>query len=215
MLPVIILVGIYTGIFAPTEAAAVMVVYVVLMGFLRGRIRSARLLNRMIYESTGNGSMILMVIVGAMQLGAFFTNMQLPQVFAEAATKAALDPWMVLVLTLIILTIMGMFLEVASVMLITVPVFYPVLISFGYDGIWLGVIYTLVMGLGLLTPPVGMNLYVAMNLLKSQQVVLPKGSSIMDTVSRGALPFLLLITAAIVLVWIFPYLALWLPSTMR
>lgn len=201
--PVLIIVTIYTGICTPTEAAAVTVVYALLISLLRRSIKP-RELPVVMAESTRSATMILMIVVGAMLLGTNTTFLQVPQKVIAMVGVMQVPTWVIMTLLIIFFIILGMFLEVVSILLITMPIVYPLIIHLGFNGVWFGVFITLLMQVALVTPPVGLNIYVIQGI----------GNASMAEVVRGVFPFLIILIIGLVLIWVFPQLVLWLPGTM-
>jgi len=202
--PIFVLGGIYLGVFTPTEAAAVMVVYAVVVCVFIMRTLTWRDVIGSALRSAKVSSMILCIISSAMILGAVVSQLRIAANLAAFAQEAGLSANAVLVFIFLILFILGMFLDGASIMVITLPIFYPLAIAVGINSVWFGVFYTLTIEIGLLTPPVGLNLFVI------------KGASglPLGTVIRGTVPFLLMMGLCLIFMSLFPQLALWLPSTM-
>ena len=203
LLPVIIIATIYTGVCTPTEAAAIAVVYALIVSLSRRAIKP-REIHAVMAESTRSSTMILMIVVGAMLLGTITTLLQVPQHLVAMVGTLHMPNWGVLILLCIIFVILGMFLEVVSILLITMPIVYPLIIHLGFNGVWFGVFITLLMEMALITPPVGLNIYVIQGI----------GKASMADVVRGTYPFMLLLLVGLLLIWFFPQLALWLPGTM-
>jgi C4-dicarboxylate transporter DctM subunit len=201
--PVIIIFTIYTGICTPTEAAAVAVVYALLVSLVRKNILP-RQLNQIFLKSTRTSSMILMIVVGALQLGMITTFLQIPQGAVSLVGRLDMANWIIMVILCIIYLILGMFLEVISILLITMPIVYPIIIYMGFNGVWFGVFIVLLMEMALITPPVGLNMYVIQGV---------SGARMIDVI-RGVLPFMLLLLIGLLLLWFVPGLAIWLPSGM-
>ena len=143
-------------------------------------------------------SMLLMIIGAAVYFGQVLTINQIPQRIVQFATSMALGKWGFLIFVNLMLLFLGCFLEVVSIILITVPILFPIVRALGIDPIWFGVMFTINMELGLITPPVGMNLYVIMGLAKA---------TIMDVV-RGVWPFIFLLIAGIIIIMLYPRLVL-------
>jgi C4-dicarboxylate transporter DctM subunit len=200
---VIIIFTIYTGICTPTEAAAVAVVYALLVSLVRKKVLP-RQLNQIFLKSTRTSSMILMIVVGALQLGMITTFLQIPQGAVSLVGRLDMANWIIMVILCIIYLILGMFLEVISILLITMPIVYPIVIHMGFNGVWFGVFITLLMEMALITPPVGLNMYVIQGI---------SGDRMIDVI-RGVLPFMLLLLIGLLLLWFVPGLAIWLPSGM-
>jgi C4-dicarboxylate transporter DctM subunit len=204
MAPVIILGGIYTGIFTPTEAASVSVIYAIVLLIVTGKLRGQNVLV-IIRESTLSAVMVLMIIVGATILGSVITLIRIPQNFADLVVASQIPPWGVVVLMCLLLLVLGMFLECASITMITVPIFYPAIVeTLGYHPFWFAVIFTINMELALITPPVGLNLYVIKGISEEK----------METVIRGALPFVILLALGLLIIALIEPMSTWLPSTM-
>ncbi len=203
MAPVIILGGIYSGIFTPLESGAIAVLYALIMVVARRKVR-VREIPQVLQQSTLTATMVLAIIVGAILLGNFMTMMRVPDMAMEFVASLNMAPWGVMVAIILLLTILGMFLEVISTMLITLPVIYPLIISLGFDGIWFAVMVTLTMEMALLTPPVGLNLYVITGISKAP----------LTDVLRGVIPFFIIMVLGLFLFYFFPQLSTWLPSTM-
>jgi TRAP-type C4-dicarboxylate transport system, large permease component len=201
--PVIILGGLYTGVFTPTEAGAVAVVYS-LIAVLASRQLKLKDLMPMLANSCKSAGMVLMIVVGAFLLGDFVTRLNIPTILCNMVMEAGVSRWAVLVAVMIMWLILGMFLEVASIILITVPIIYPMVLALGFNGVWFGIIATLNFELALITPPVGLNLFVLKGVSEDT----------LGNVIRGAWPFFILMALGIALIIFFPQLALWLPSTM-
>jgi C4-dicarboxylate transporter DctM subunit len=155
-------------------------------------------------ECTLSAVMILMIIVGATVLGSVITLLRIPQNFADLVVASSIPPWGVVVLMCLLLLVLGMFLECASITMITVPIFYPAIIALGYDPLWFAVIFTINMELALITPPVGLNLYVIKGITNER----------METVIRGALQFVVLLALGLLIIALVEPMSTWLPSTM-
>jgi C4-dicarboxylate transporter DctM subunit len=201
--PAIILGGIYTGVFTPLESGAVAVAYAIVMGLLRKRLTFGSVGGALI-ASLKTSTMIMCIIIGALILGNFMTQMRVPNVVLEYVNSMGLPPWGVVFAIMVIYVIMGCFLEAVSIIMITVPIVYPLITSLGFDGIWFAVMLTLNMEMAMITPPVGMNLYVVMGLTKSP----------ISNIVKGVIPFFFIMVVAMVIYGLFPSLSTWLPGVM-
>lgn len=201
--PVLVLGGIYSGIFTATESAAAVLIYAIFVNIVTGRFSWLKL-NISMRDGTKSSSMILLIIIGAASMGAIFTQLQMPQLATAFVVDNKMPPWLVIAAIMIILGVLGMMLEVVSVMLITTPILYPLITDMGFSGLWFGIFMTVNMELALITPPVGMNLFVLRQMSDTN----------MRTVIVAALPFMVLITLFAILVAVYPPLSTWLPSTM-
>ena len=157
-------------------------------------------------DSITTSGFILLIVVGAILFGDVLTRLQVPQEASRIICESGVSRWIVLIGVMVLWLIMGMFMEVVSILLITIPIVYPVILSLGFDGVWFGVLATLNMELALLTPPVGLNLYVIKGV---------SGGDSLENVVKGTWPFFFLLCIGIILLCLFPELALWLPSTMK
>jgi tripartite ATP-independent transporter DctM subunit len=196
--------GIYAGVFSPTEAAAVGAFGAILLGVLRRRLTMSSLVAA-VRVSVLTSCVLFAIIIGATIFAQFVVQTRLPELMLGAAQDLALAPWAVLTLIIVIYLMMGCFLEGIGMVLITVPVFLPVVTGFGYDPIWFGVIVVIVVELGLMTPPVGMNLFIIQAQVPDVPIV---------RLYRGIVPFLVAPLLLIVLLFALPGLALWLPEVL-
>lgn len=201
--PVLIIGGIYSGVFTPTEAAAIGVVYSLFITMLIYRTVTWRTLPDVLLKTTKDSTMILMIIVGALLFGQVLTILRVPQEITEMVSSQEMSRWLVLAAIILLLTVMGMFLEVASTLLITIPIIFPIITALGFDPIWFAVVFVIVMEVALVTPPVGLNLFVVQGI--------SGGESLMGVV-RGIIPFFVLMVVGLLIVIFFPSIATLLPS---
>lgn len=203
LLPVVIIVAIYTGIFTPTEVGALSVVYVVVLGLLQGRLDRDKLTSAAI-AAAGTTSMLFMLIVFGQYFAHFLTFEQVPQMIAAAIIENASGIWAI---TLMILAyiVLGMFLESAAMLLISIPIFFPVAEQLGMNPIVFGIFAAIAMEIAQISPPIGVNLFTI------------HGISRIDLwkLARGALPFLLVQIGMLYLIYLVPEIVLWLPETMK
>jgi C4-dicarboxylate transporter DctM subunit len=201
--PILILGTIYLGLATPTEAAAIAVVYGLIITFISGKGKAQGLL-KTLRDATKNGSMVLMILAGATIFGGVITILQIPQEFISFAVGANIPTWGVLGMMAILLIIMGMFMEGVAIIVIVLPIIYPAIIAMGLDPIWFGVVYVVIAEMGQLTPPVGMNLYAIRGVTGAK----------LEDIMKGSIPFLLVQLVALIIVAVYPPLSTWLPSTM-
>jgi C4-dicarboxylate transporter DctM subunit len=201
--PLIILGGIYSGIFTPMEAGAIAAVYVLLMVLVRGKIK-LRGIGHVALMATNNSTMILSIIVGAMLLGDYMTLSKIPDMATEFITTSNFSPTQVIIFLMAMYVVLGMFLEVISIMLITLPIVYPIIIKLGFDGIWFAVLITLNMEMALISPPVGLNLYVIQGICNAR----------LTEILKGVTPFFIIMVIWMLVLGVFPSLSTWLPSAM-
>lgn len=201
--PLIILGGIYTGIFTPLEAGAIAVFYACVMIIVRRKMGLKEMAKTLVV-TLNTSTMIMAIIIGALILGNFMTQMRIPNLVMEYVNSLGWPPWAVIAFIMLLLIIMGCFLEAVSIIMITMPILYPLIISIGFDGIWFAVLVTLNMEMAMITPPVGLNLYVVMNITKSP----------ISKIVRGVIPFFFIMVVMMAIVYLFPSLSTWLPSVM-
>jgi len=203
LVPTIIVVGIFSGIFTVLECGAVAALYTIVMVLVRRKI-TLKDIPGLLSECGINAGFIMIIIAGALIMGRFITLLQVPQIAMDTIAAMNPSPGMVIFAIVCLLTVLGLFLEAASIMLITLPVVYPVIISLGFDGIWFAVLMTIAMELALITPPVGMNLYVIQGFTQAK----------LGTIIRGMLPFFILMLLGMVIVYFYPQISLLLPGLM-
>lgn len=202
LLPPVVLATMYTGMVTPTEAAAVGSLYALFICGVIYRTLTIRNTLQILMESMKTTTMIFTIMIGALVLGHFMTLQQMPQAISTGVGQLPLAPWMIILFINLILIVMGMFLEVNSIILITVPILYPIIENLGYDLIWFSVAFVINMELALISPPVGLNLFVIQGIAKAPfaQVV------------RGVVPFAALMVLVLILILLVPWLSLYLPS---
>jgi C4-dicarboxylate transporter, DctM subunit len=205
MLPVIVVGGIYTGIFTPTEAAAIGVTWALIVGVFIYRTVGLREIVAALRSTLVSTSLILLIIAGSNVLGAAVTRLQISQDMLAMVQSLGLPAWAFVACTMVLLFILGMILEVISIIFIILPILHPIIVSLGIDPIWYAVVFTLNMEIALITPPVGMVLYVLTGILKR-----PIGEII-----QGVLPFVVVLLGCLVVLMAFPGLSTWLPNFLR
>lgn len=203
LLPIVIIAAIYTGVFTPTEVGALSVIYVVALGFLQGRLDFAGLKDAAV-AATVTTSMLFMLIVFGQYFAHFLTFEQVPQSIASAIIENATGIWAV---TLMILAyvVLGMFLESAAMLLISIPIFFPIAEQVGMDPIVFGIFAAIAMEIAQISPPIGVNLFTIHGISKID----------LWKLARGALPFLLIQIGMLYLVYLVPEIVLWLPNSMK
>jgi tripartite ATP-independent transporter DctM subunit len=200
---VAVLGSLFAGIATPTESAAVGVAAAVVLGFTKGGLTWTGLA-RTFLNSARAFAVIAFVFLGAVVLAQSISLMQLPQKLLEAISATGLSPLALLAVIVLIYLLLGMVFDGLSMMVMTLPVVFPLLTGVGYDAVWLGVVVTMMIEIGMLTPPVGMNLFVL--------VGLARGEVDLGGAARGALPFWLLLLLGVALLTLVPGIATWLPE---
>lgn len=194
--------GMFAGWFTPTEAAAVGAAGSIVIAIFGGNC-SFRILWTAAQETIRTSCMVLLIVGGATIFGHFIALTGLPMQFAERLTTLPVPHGVVIAIILAFYLVAGCFIDSLALILLTVPIFFPVIQEFGYDPIWFGVMIVLVTQMGVITPPVGVNAYVVSGIERR----IP-----LQTVFRGAMPFLLALFIACAILALFPALALWLPN---
>ena len=196
--------SIYLGIVTPTEAAAAGAVLTALIGVIRGKLNASRIMDSLV-EALRTSVAIYTVLIGAILFGYFLAITQTPQKIAAWLSGLDLGAHGTLALILIFFIVMGCILDAMAMVILLVPIVFPVITQLGFDPIWFGVIIVMTVELGLITPPVGMNVFVINSI--SRETSLP-------TIFRGVLPFVVTDIVRLTLLVAFPAIVLWLPKTM-
>ena len=204
MLIVIILGGIYGGVFTPTEAAAVAAVYAFLIAVFVYRDIGLKDVPRSLLDAGKVTVMLMFIIANALLFAHVLTTERIPQAIAETIVGWGMAPWQFLVVVNILLLIAGMFMEPTGVILIMAPILFPIAGQLGIDPVHLGIIMVVNLEIGMITPPIGLNLFVTAGIT---------GMSITQVV-RAALPWTLVLLVFLVIITYVPQITLWLPRKM-
>ncbi len=194
--------GMFAGFFTPTEAAAVGAGGSILIALFKRRL-TFDMLKKSLSETARTSCMVLLIVAGAVIFGRFLAITLLPFSLASWLSTLPIPAWAVVSLIILFYLIAGCFVDALGLIMLTIPIFYPVILKLGYDLIWFGVIIVVVTQMGVISPPVGVNVYVVSGIERS----IP-----LQTVFKGALPFLLCLIIAAALLVAFPIISLWLPS---
>ncbi|MBM4272460.1 MAG: TRAP transporter large permease [Deltaproteobacteria bacterium] len=204
LLVIVIMITLYGGFATPSEAAGVGSVAALFMVMIVYKLRwndFVKILRMNIKEST----MILMIIAASFLFGAVLTKLYITQTIINLIVDAGLSKWTLMIMINIFLLILGCFMPPVAIILILAPILYPVLIKYGFDSIWFGVIMTINMEVGLITPPVGLNLFIVKGIAPDVPIT---------RVLVGSFPFVIILLLGIVICSIWPELVLWLPNKM-
>jgi tripartite ATP-independent transporter DctM subunit len=196
--------GLYTGWFTPTEAAGVGAFGAFVITIIKKKLTWSNLTSSL-GETIRTTAMVFLILIGAHIFGYFLTISQIPEQLSSLATEAGLNRYVILSMLILAYIILGCFMEGLAIMVLTIPIVYPMVLEMGFDPIWFGVIITLVMEMSLITPPVGINVFIISGISKDVP---------MYTIFRGILPFWFAMLVCIILIVIFPQIALYLPLTM-
>ncbi|CDZ45956.1 TRAP transporter large permease [Neorhizobium galegae] len=196
---------IYLGIATATEAAAVGAMLTMIIGILRGRL-GFKLIMQSLVESLRTSVSLFSVLIGAILFGYFLAITQSPQKLTAFLVGMDLGPYGTLTLILVIFFIAGALMDEMAMIILLVPIVFPVITHLGFDPIWFGVIIVVSCELGMITPPVGINVFVINSIAKDVKIT---------TIYGGVMPFILTDIIRLILLVLFPAIALWLPTTMR
>jgi C4-dicarboxylate transporter DctM subunit len=202
MLIVVIMGGIYGGVFTPTEAAAVSAVYAFIVAVFVYRDIGMREVPKVLVDSAKVSVMLMFIIANAILFAHVLTTEQIPQAISRAILDAGLSPWMFLLIVNLILLVAGNFMEPSAIVLILAPIFFPIATQLGIDPIHLGIIMVVNMEIGLVTPPVGLNLFVTSGIT---------GMSVVQVI-RAAMPWLAILLLFLGIITYVPQISLFLPN---
>ncbi|OLO37102.1 Neu5Ac permease [Alkalihalophilus pseudofirmus] len=205
LLFLIVLGGMYFGFFTATESAGVGALGAFMIGLARRKL-SVRKVNDAIFETIKTTGFIFAIVIGAFILNYVLTITRVPHLISDFMFSANLSPTMLFVIIVIMYIILGAFMDTLSMIVVTIPIILPLVVATGFDLIWFGVIIVLVVEMGLISPPVGMNCFVLNGVVKE----LP-----LTQIFKGAFLFIIPILTLIILLYIFPEIALFLPNSIR
>ncbi|MBN2323341.1 MAG: TRAP transporter large permease [Spirochaetes bacterium] len=197
--------GLFFGIFTPTEAGAVGAFGTFVIAVIRRKI-TLKAFVQSLFETTRISCMILVIVAGATIFGHFLAVTRIPFDIANWVSGFELPPGIVISIIILVYLIGGCFIDALALITLTVPIFYPVVSSLGFDPIWFGVIIVLVTQIGVITPPVGVNVYVVKGIAKDVPLY---------TIFKGVIPLLIALIVGTFLMIPFPEIALFLPSLMK
>lgn len=197
--------GIYIGIFTPTEAAAVGAFGALIFSLATKRF-SRRVLIDSLDQSARTTAMLFLILIGAIVFSRFLAVTNIPFELSAFIAGLGVSRYIVMALILFLLLVLGCFVEGISLLVLTIPILYPLIIDLGFDGIWFGVVMVVMLNIGLVTPPVGINVYVTAGVAKDVPLM---------TIFRGVVPLWIAMIACAILLVVFPQIATFLPSLMR
>ena len=204
LLFVFVIGGLYGGVFTPTEAGGVGAGGAFLLGVLRGRLGRAEI-RASLLQATRTAAAVFTVLIGALLFGYFLTITQVPQTVTTFLTGLGIGSYGVLALIMVMYLVLGCLMDAMAMIILTVPIIFPVVTQLGFDPIWFGVIIVMTVELGLIHPPVGMNVFVIKSVV--QDVTF-------SSIFKGVLPFIATDILRLIILIAFPIIALWLPGQM-
>jgi tripartite ATP-independent transporter DctM subunit len=196
--------GLYGGLFTPTEAGGVGAGGALIIGVLRGRLGRAEI-RRSLLQATRTAAAVFTVLIGALLFGYFLTVTQTPQNVTAFLTGLGIGRYGVLALIMVMYIVLGCLMDALAMIILTIPIIFPVIVQLGFDPIWFGVIIVMTVELGLIHPPVGMIVFVIKSVVQDITFA---------TIFRGVLPFIVTDLIRLVILIAFPIIALYLPSHM-
>lgn len=202
---IVVIGGIYAGVFSPTEAGGIGAFGAFVFALARRRLSVGNFFASLA-ETGKTTAMIFVIVIGATLLGAFLAVTQLPYELADAVSRLPVNPYVILLLILVVYIVLGCFMDSMAMILLTVPIFFPVVMALKFDPIWFGIIIVRVTEIGQITPPVGINVFV----LKGVAGDVPMG-----TIFRGILPFFFADLLHVAMLIAFPQVVLFLPNLLR
>jgi C4-dicarboxylate transporter, DctM subunit len=196
--------GLYGGFFTPTEAGGVGAGGAFLLGVLRKKLDRAGIRSALL-QATRTAAAVFTVLIGALLFGYFLTITQTPQKLTGFVTGLGLNRYTVLALIMLMYLLLGCLMDAMAMIILTVPIIFPVIMQLGFDPIWFGVVIVMTVELGLIHPPVGMNVFVIKSVVKEVSFT---------TIFKGVIPFVVTDLVRLVILIAFPAIALWLPGRM-
>jgi C4-dicarboxylate transporter DctM subunit len=196
--------GLYGGFFTPTEAGGVGATGAFILGALRGKLDRAKTREALL-QATRTAAAVFTVLIGALLFGYFLTITQTPQKLTEFLVGLGVGRYGVLAMIMLMYLVLGCLMDAMAMIILTVPIIFPVITALGFDPIWFGVIIVMTVELGLIHPPVGMNVFVIKSVVKDVSFT---------TIFKGVLPFVATDILRLVILIAFPMIALWLPQRM-
>jgi C4-dicarboxylate transporter DctM subunit len=194
--------GLYGGFFTPTEAGGVGASGAFLLGVLRGKLDRAGIREALL-SATRTSAAVFTVLIGALLFGYFLTITQTPQKLTEFLTSLGVGRYGVLAMIMLMYLVLGCLMDAMAMIILTVPIIYPVILQLGFDPIWFGIIIVMTVELGLIHPPVGMNVFVIKSVVKDVSFM---------TIFKGVIPFVITDILRLIILIAFPIIALWLPN---
>jgi len=204
LIVVITIGGIYGGLFTPTEAAGVGAMLSLLLTIFRRRLNRESL-SQVLYQTIRTTGLVFLILIGAHVFNPFLALTQIPSDLASLLTDMDLSPYVVMLILMAAYVLLGSFLEGFAMLVLTLPIVHPLIIELGFDPIWFGVLIVITIEIGLITPPVGVNVFVVKGIA---------GDVPLRHIFAGVIPFWIAMIICILILMVFPEIALFLPNTM-
>jgi tripartite ATP-independent transporter DctM subunit len=197
--------GIFFGLFTPTEAAAIGAFMTLLIAVIRGQLYWKEFVQSLA-DTTKISCMIMVIVTGAVIFGHFMAITRIPYMLADYVSSLPLPPHAIIGVIILVYLIGGCFMDALAMIMLTIPIFFPVVQTLGFDPIWFGVVIVLITEMGVITPPVGINVYVVYGVARDVPL---------EKIFKGVFPMLISLIVCNLLLILFPQIALWLPGLMR
>ena len=196
--------SIYAGIATPTESAAIGATFAIIIALLYKRL-TVSALHGALLRTAGVTAMIMFLVIGGNVMAFLLSTLTIPQYVTEVVMGLQVSKWAIMIIINIILIVMGCLLDPMAIMVISLPIIFPIVTNLGFDPVWFGIVVTINVEMGMITPPVGLNLFILKGAVP--------GVTMKDVV-LGSLPFLFLLLIGLILIMLFPSLSTWLPGKM-
>ncbi|MGA9176713.1 MAG: TRAP transporter large permease [Desulfobacterales bacterium] len=197
--------GIFFGLFTPTEAAAIGAFMTLLIAIIRRQLYWKGFIQSLA-DTTKISCMIMVIVTGAVIFGHFMAITRIPYILADYVSSLPLPPHAIIGVIILVYLIGGCFMDALAMIMLTIPIFFPVVQKLGFDPIWFGVVIVLITEMGVITPPVGINVYVVFGVARDVPL---------EKIFRGVFPMLIALFVCNLLLILFPQIALWLPGLMH
>lgn len=197
--------GIYLGIFTPTEAGGIGAIGAFILTVLTKRLKWKSLLSSL-DESLRLSVMLFLILIGASLFGKFLALSQIPFFLTSKVTTLDVSPYVILALILIVYFFLGMFLEGIAIMVLTLPIVYPMITQLGFDGLWFGIIMVMILNIGVLTPPLGLSVYIISGVVKDVPI---------EKIFLGVIPSIITMIIFTIILVIFPEIVTFLPNLIK
>lgn len=197
--------GIFFGLFTPTEAAAIGAFMTLLIAIIRRQLYWKGFIQSLA-DTTKISCMIMVIVTGAVIFGHFMAITRIPYILADYVSSLPLSPHAIIGVIILVYLIGGCFMDALAMIMLTIPIFFPVVQKLGFDPIWFGVVIVLITEMGVITPPVGINVYVVYGVARDVPL---------EKIFRGVFPMLIALFVCNLLLILFPQIALWLPGLMH
>lgn len=197
--------GIYFGVFTPTEAGGVGAIGAFLLTLFTGRLTFANL-KESLDDAVRLSVMIFIILIGASLFGKFLALSQIPKVLSQSVAGMDVSPYVILALLLIVYFILGMFMEGIAILVLTLPIVYPLIIQLGFDGLWFGIIMVMIINIGVLTPPLGLSIYIISGAVPNVPI---------EQIFRAVVPTIITMILFTIVLIIFPDIVTFLPEFTR